>query len=474
MNKQMKKLAFNTLSVIGISSLLFTYNNQAFAEDLHSKKQEIHNQQAQVQSEMNDKNAELSELQADAASLLEAMDSITAKVKDTNDKMAETTKDIADTQKEMDDLKQKISDTKKRIAQRDEILKNRARAMQVNGSSAGYLDVLMGAESFGDFIDRAVAVSTVVKADHNLLEEQKKDKAQLEESEQSVQDKMNQLQDDKKKIEDMKIQLKYQIAEKEAIMKKIKEEQIQTNLDLTDLQNQSANLSSQEKAILAEEQRQAELARKRAEAARAAKAAEEKARAERAAKAAKSAHASSVSSHSSNASSHSSSASSHSTSSSSQSAGESITHYTAPIPASNTIKKGAGAIESAISAGSSIVGRSPYNWGGGRNSTDIANRSFDCSSFVRWAYSEAGVDLGGITSTSTNTLVGLGKPVSASNMKRGDLVFFDTYKTNGHVGIYLGNGQFLDDNSSDGVSIDSMNNPYWKATFSGVVRRVVE
>ncbi|WP_433748008.1 PcsB-like coiled-coil domain-containing protein [Falsibacillus pallidus] len=465
MSKQMKKLAFNTLSVIGISSLLFTYNNQAFAEDLHSKKQEIHNQQAQVQSEMNDKNAELSQLQADAASLLEAMDSITAKVKDTNDKMAETTKDIADTQKEMDDLKQKIADTKKRIAERDEILKNRARAMQVNGSSAGYLDVLMGAESFGDFIDRALAVSTVVKADHNLLEEQKKDKAQLEESEQSVLDKMNQLQDDKKKIEDMKIQLKYQMAEKEAIMKKIKEEQIQTNLDLTDLQNQSANLSSQEKSILAEEQRQAELARKRAEAARAAKAAEEKARAERAAKAAKSAHTSSSSSHATSSSSHSTS---------SHSASESITHYTSPIPASSTIKKGAGAIEAAISAGSSIVGRSPYNWGGGRSSTDIANRSFDCSSFVRWAYSEAGVDLGGITSTSTNTLVGLGKPVSASNMKRGDLVFFDTYKTNGHVGIYLGNGQFLDDNSSDGVSIDSMNNPYWKATFSGVVRRVVE
>ncbi|RLQ94210.1 C40 family peptidase [Falsibacillus albus] len=441
MVKHKKNIAYNVLSVIGISSLLFSYTNPAFAEDLHSKKQEIHSQQTKVQSQMSDKQNELSELQADAASMKEAMDSITSKVNQTNQKMDDLTQKISDTNKEMDELKQKISDTKKRIAERNDILKKRARSMQVNGSSVGYLDVLMGSESFGDFIDRALAVSTVVNADHNLLEEQKKDKEQLQESEQKLVDKMNQLQEDKKKIEDMKIQLKYEMAEKEAIMKKIKEQQDQTSTDLADLQNQSANLSKQEKEVLAEEKRQAELARKRAEAARIAK-----------------------TSHSNDSSSNSSSNSSH----------ESISHYTAPIPAGNTIKKGSGAIETAISAGSALVGHSPYNWGGGRNSTDIANRSFDCSSFVRWAYDQAGVDLGGITSTSTNTLVRLGKPVSASSMKRGDLVFFDTYKTNGHVGIYLGNGKFLDDNSSDGVSIDSMSNPYWQATFNGIVRRIVE
>lgn len=59
-------------------------------------------------------------------------------------------------------------------------------------------------------------------------------------------------------------------------------------------------------------------------------------------------------------------------------------------------------------------------------------------------------------------------------MKRGDLVFFDTYKTNGHVGIYLGNGTFLNDNTSHGVSVDSMSNRYWKKAFKGVVRRVVQ
>lgn len=134
-------------------------------------------------------------------------------------------------------------------------------------------------------------------------------------------------------------------------------------------------------------------------------------------------------------------------------------------------KKG---IEGAIAAGSTIINKSPYNWGGGRNETDIKNRSFDCSSFVRWAYSEAGINLGPISSTTTDTLVTKGKPVKPKDLKRGDLVFFKTYKQNGHVGIYLGNNEFLNDNSSNGVSIDRMDNPYWKDAFKGVARRVVE
>ncbi|EWH19754.1 C40 family peptidase, partial [Bacillus haynesii] len=138
----------------------------------------------------------------------------------------------------------------------------------------------------------------------------------------------------------------------------------------------------------------------------------------------------------------------------------------------SVVSSNGNAIEAAISTGSSIVGRSPYKWGGGRSQADIDNRRFDCSSFVRWAYASAGVELG--FGATTSTLVGKGRAVSASEMKRGDLVFFDTYKTNGHVGIYLGNGTFLNDNSSRGVSVDSMSNPYWKKAFNGVVRRVVE
>lgn len=135
--------------------------------------------------------------------------------------------------------------------------------------------------------------------------------------------------------------------------------------------------------------------------------------------------------------------------------------------------KGPKTVEKAIKSGLELVGKSPYNWGGGRNQHDINRRSFDCSSFVHWMYTQGGVKLGDVSSVVTDSLVKLGKKVNPKDLKRGDLVFFDTYKKNGHVGVYLGDGKFLNDNSSDGVQVDDMNNKYWKSHFSGVVRRVV-
>ncbi|WP_328139557.1 secreted cell wall DL-endopeptidase, partial [Priestia megaterium] len=56
--------------------------------------------------------------------------------------------------------------------------------------------------------------------------------------------------------------------------------------------------------------------------------------------------------------------------------------------------KGAPAIEKAIAAGMPLVGKSPYNFGGGRTQYDINRKSFDCSSFMRWIFEQGGVNLG--------------------------------------------------------------------------------
>ncbi|MEN3781450.1 C40 family peptidase [Priestia megaterium] len=134
--------------------------------------------------------------------------------------------------------------------------------------------------------------------------------------------------------------------------------------------------------------------------------------------------------------------------------------------------KASDAINKAIAAGLPLVGKSPYNFGGGRTQYDINRRSFDCSSFVRWAFEQGGVNLGRVDSTTTDTLVRLGKPVNPSQMRAGDLVFFDTYKKNGHVGIVMQDGRILHDGSTYGVYINDMN--HFRKVFSGVVRRVVE
>lgn len=135
-------------------------------------------------------------------------------------------------------------------------------------------------------------------------------------------------------------------------------------------------------------------------------------------------------------------------------------------------------VETALSAGLKLVGHSQYSYGGGRTLSDIRHHKFDCSSFVRYCYSKAGITLGNLDSVTTYTLVTMGKPVKFQNMKRGDLFFFTNSRgqVNSHVAIYLGNHLFLHDhNQSDtgGVGISTLNAPSWRHETNGVVRRIV-
>jgi cell wall-associated NlpC family hydrolase len=73
----------------------------------------------------------------------------------------------------------------------------------------------------------------------------------------------------------------------------------------------------------------------------------------------------------------------------------------------------------------------PYVWGGSSPST-----GFDCSGFVAYVFAQIGVSLPHHAASQ----YGYGTPVPYDQLAPGDLVFFSGL---GHVGIYIGNGQFV-------------------------------
>ncbi|RPK01385.1 hypothetical protein BSBH6_03438 [Bacillus subtilis] len=459
-------------SVIGTSSFLIPFTSKtASAETLDEKKHKIESKQSEVASSIEAKEKELTELQDNQSKIEKELKDINAKALDTSNKIEDKKEENDKTKEEIKKLKKEIKETEARIEKRNEILKKRVRSLQESGGSQGYIDVLLGSTSFGDFISRATAVSSIVDADKDLIKQQEQDKAKLEDSEADLNDKLKEVQAALAKLETMQKDLDKQLNEKDKLFDEAKASQKKTAKAISELKSEASELANQkadteaEQARIKKEQEAAAALIKKQEEAQ--KASDETQTDDSQTATTETAKASSSSDDSSDKSSNGSSNSSSNGSSSKKSSSSNSN-------SGGTVISNSGGIEGAISVGSSIVGQSPYKFGGGRSQSDINNRIFDCSSFVRWAYASAGVNLGPVGGTTTDTLVGRGQAVSASDMKRGDLVFFDTYKTNGHVGIYLGNGTFLNDNTSHGVSVDSMSNVYWKKAFKGVVRRVVQ
>ena len=88
----------------------------------------------------------------------------------------------------------------------------------------------------------------------------------------------------------------------------------------------------------------------------------------------------------------------------------------------------------------------------------------DCSGFVSYVYREAaGMSLNG----SAASMARHGREVTGEQLRAGDLVFFNTLgQPFSHVGIYLGNGQFIHAPNSRGrVRVDMLTNRYWSQRF---------
>lgn len=103
----------------------------------------------------------------------------------------------------------------------------------------------------------------------------------------------------------------------------------------------------------------------------------------------------------------------------------------------------------------SVIG-TPYVWAGADKS------GFDCSGYIYWAYNESGKK---ISRLSTDGYYNQSRSVDTP--KIGDLVFFEgTYRTGiSHMGIYLGNNQFIHAGTSTGITMARLDNPYWKKHF---------
>jgi cell wall-associated NlpC family hydrolase len=105
-----------------------------------------------------------------------------------------------------------------------------------------------------------------------------------------------------------------------------------------------------------------------------------------------------------------------------------------------------------------------YRWGG-----NTPDSGLDCSGFVRYVFQDT---LGMTLPRRAEEMSRVGEKVTVSDLKPGDLVFFNTMRRSfSHVGIYIGDNKFVHSPSTGStIRVDDLDDGYWEKRFTGARR----
>ncbi|EKY27782.1 NlpC/P60 family protein [Clostridium celatum DSM 1785] len=338
------------------------------------------------------------------------IDEITGKIIAFNAEIEPLIEKIDNNNAQMEEIKVEIKNTeveiesaKEDIAKQEEVLGKRVRELYKSGGQTSYIMLLFSAESFNDLISKIESTNRLVKIDKEIVKELKDKQENLDTKVKSLDEKSKEIQaineENKKSLADLE--------EKKAEQQKLADEAAaeQAEFEKEFLVVSERTLVEYQFSVIADSTSSIDSLRSAITQLRSIRDTQIK-----------------------------SSIVVEEINEQIEIAKSRVEELEAKEAASNTIDANRGEISS---TGNGIVDfayqylGAPYVWGA------TGPTSFDCSGFTSFVYANAaGIDI----TRTTYSQMGVGTPVSYSELQPGDLVF--TYGGD-HVGIYVGGGQYV-------------------------------
>ncbi|HET7578115.1 MAG TPA: hypothetical protein VFK33_02455 [Bacillales bacterium] len=243
---------------LGVSlSLSISSIHPAWADtltQLHNQMKHVHKKRDAKKTEIKKEKGKLGAVHKQKAQAIRKSQQLIHEISDTQDRISQKQSDVKHTKHKISQLKNEIAATEKRIKRRNQLLKKRVRYMYKNGSSVRMIQVLLGSQSFSDFIDRVYALHLINKQDKQLLDSQIADKKKLVADQEKVKKELDDLQNKLDSLKNLKAQLKQKQQKQQTLIEQLKSEQhqIQTHVSnqkdaLIAIQSKLAKLEEQAK-----------------------------------------------------------------------------------------------------------------------------------------------------------------------------------------------------------------------------------
>lgn len=378
----MKKKLIAAFLIFSVSLSSYSAAFATTASDLKKQQQKL----AEQQKELKNNSAKLAQVQKERTALEISIEELDSKIEKIIIKINDNKKDIATNQVKIEVLKGQLNDAESDLVAEKALLDKRLKAMYVNGAS-GYLQILLEAKGISDFLVRFENVIKIINRDKEIVAE---------------------INSKKKDISTKKVELDAV----NAVLVALKADNVKAMNNLDATRNKQEGLIEQLDAkeellqsIITDESK---------------KISDTTAMIKKLQKDLANSNSGGTTNYSTNA----------------------IVAYASTFIGSPYIWGGNGEIltpsymEQIISVYGSRYPRSYLE-------KFIGLRTFDCSGFVTFVFKHFGVYFKG-SRPYTGTMINEGTPVAKSNLEAGDVVYFGTNGSVNHVGIYVGNGCFIE------------------------------
>lgn len=429
----MKKKLATLILTSSLLSATFVAPYAVSADELTEKIQQQEEKVNELSGRVESAEAVLAEVQAEIAAAENRAVELLAQRVDTNEKI--------------DLLEEEIAQLQVVIDQREDQLKEQARSVQINGSNTNYMNFIFASESLTDLIARVDVVTTMVSANKSLVEQQVQDQQAVENKKVETEEKLNEIISMTYELEELKGQLEVKNIEQESAVAALNAEKASAEED------RLAFIAEKEEA----DRRAAEEAERQRIAEEAAiAAAEEALRVEQEAAQAVVAVANNRAT----------------ATTPTQTTNNTTNNTTTNSPAISTPAVETPVIEekpapSLPAPSGDVIGVAykylgvPYVYGGKTPS------GFDCSGFTAYVFREAyGIEIGGWTGSQQYA----GSQISVGQAQAGDLLFWGPKGSPYHVAISLGNGQYIHAPTEGGV-VEVNSTQYFTPSFAVRVAR---
>lgn len=203
------------IAVLAAASLLMApMQGYAGVQDLQKQIDQIAQQEAANQKKQQEADKKADQLKGKIEQEKKSFTQLQQEIEQQGKQLDVLNKQLNDVNKSLADAAMRLDEAEKRVASRDAMMKSRVRLMYMNGS-VSYLEVLLSATSFGDFIERFQNLKTMVTKDEEILEANQQDKAEISQEKAEIEKKLAEVKGLYAQAEAMKANLLKQEKQKE-------------------------------------------------------------------------------------------------------------------------------------------------------------------------------------------------------------------------------------------------------------------